>query len=69
MLELIAQICQILRCATQDNVLFVLNSVPINPVIFVANSKPVEAPISLIKHDQEMACTATLLTQAEASPC
>eukprot|EP00983_Pelagomonas_calceolata_P007223 235041-Pelagomonas_calceolata.AAC.1 len=45
MLELSAQICQILRWEIQDNVLFVLYSVPI---AFAANSKLVRAPISMM---------------------
>eukprot|EP00983_Pelagomonas_calceolata_P007943 259687-Pelagomonas_calceolata.AAC.1 len=45
MLELSAQICQILRWAIQDNVLFVLYNVPI---AFVAYTKLVWAPISMM---------------------
>eukprot|EP00983_Pelagomonas_calceolata_P063532 1147769-Pelagomonas_calceolata.AAC.2 len=45
MLELSARICQILRWAIQDDVLFVLYSVPIT---YVANPKLVWAPISMM---------------------
>ena len=45
MLELSAQVCQILRRAVHDNVLFILHSVP---VAFVANPELVRAPLPVV---------------------